>query len=73
MDSAWAVLYFIREAIQDDDNFEEGKEGKEEELEGDEEEEDKTRVMSKLTPRKSPASSRGQAAVRSCGLVGTSR
>ncbi|CAO2584014.1 Nucleosome assembly protein 1-like 4 [Lemmus lemmus] len=32
-----AVLYFTGEAIEDDDNFEEGEEGEEEELEGDEE------------------------------------
>ncbi|GAB5578214.1 nucleosome assembly protein 1-like 4 isoform X1 [Prionailurus iriomotensis] len=35
-----AVLYFTGEAIEDDDNFEEGEEGEEEELEGDEEGED---------------------------------
>ncbi|MXQ90499.1 hypothetical protein E5288_WYG016326 [Bos mutus] len=35
-----AVLYFTGEAIEDDDNFEEGEEGEEEELEGDEEAED---------------------------------
>uniref|UniRef100_A0A8C6XJT5 Nucleosome assembly protein 1 like 4 n=1 Tax=Naja naja TaxID=35670 RepID=A0A8C6XJT5_NAJNA len=32
-----AVLYFTGEAIEDDDNFEEGEEGEEEELEGEEE------------------------------------
>ncbi|XP_067396726.1 nucleosome assembly protein 1-like 4 isoform X4 [Emydura macquarii macquarii] len=39
-----AVLYFTGEAIEDDDNFEEGEEGEEEELEGEEEgeEEDDT-------------------------------
>ncbi|EPY87589.1 nucleosome assembly protein 1-like 4-like isoform 2 [Camelus ferus] len=35
-----AVLYFTGEAVEDDDNFEEGEEGEEEELEGDEEGED---------------------------------
>ncbi|ELK13218.1 Nucleosome assembly protein 1-like 4 [Pteropus alecto] len=46
-----AVLYFTGEAIEDDDNFEEGEEGEEEELEGDEEgeEEDDTDVNPKVS------------------------
>ena len=45
-----AVLYFTGEAIEDDDNFEEGEEGEEEELEGDEEgeEEDDAEVNPKV-------------------------
>nr|XP_033784377.1 nucleosome assembly protein 1-like 4 isoform X2 [Geotrypetes seraphini] len=35
-----AVLYFTGEAIEDEDNFEEGEEGEEEEMEGDEDGED---------------------------------
>ncbi|KAH0503566.1 Nucleosome assembly protein 1-like 4 [Microtus ochrogaster] len=47
-----AVLYFTGEAIEDDDNFEEGEEGEEEELEGDEEgeEEDDAEVNPKKEP-----------------------
>lgn len=45
-----AVLYFTGEAIEDEDNFEEGEEGEEEELEGDEEEEGDAEVNPKKEP-----------------------
>ncbi|XP_077901508.1 nucleosome assembly protein 1-like 4 isoform X2 [Ictidomys tridecemlineatus] len=48
-----AVLYFTGEAIEDDDNFEEGEEGEEEELEGDEEGEDEDDA--EVTPKKEPS------------------
>ncbi|XP_038620198.1 nucleosome assembly protein 1-like 4 isoform X2 [Tachyglossus aculeatus] len=41
-----AVLYFTGEAIEDDENFEEGEEGEEEELEGDEEGEEEEEAES---------------------------
>ncbi|XP_003798456.1 nucleosome assembly protein 1-like 4 [Otolemur garnettii] len=48
-----AVLYFTGEAIEDDDNFEEGEEGEEEELEGDEEGEDEDDA--EINPKKEPS------------------
>ncbi|XDA87927.1 hypothetical protein R6Z07F_017608 [Ovis aries] len=48
-----AVLYFTGEAIEDDDNFEEGEEGEEEELEGDEEAEDDDDA--EINPKKEPS------------------
>ncbi|KAM7226126.1 hypothetical protein CapIbe_022271 [Capra ibex] len=48
-----AVLYFTGEAIEDDDNFEEGEEGEEEELEGDEEAEDDDDA--ETNPKKEPS------------------
>ncbi|KAL1787999.1 nucleosome assembly protein 1-like 4 isoform X1 [Sigmodon hispidus] len=48
-----AVLYFTGEAIEDDDNFEEGEEGEEEELEGDEEGEDEDDTD--VNPKKEPS------------------
>lgn len=48
-----AVLYFTGEAIEDDDNFEEGEEGEEEELEGDEEGEDEDDAD--VNPKKEPS------------------
>ncbi|ERE81061.1 cysteinyl-tRNA synthetase, cytoplasmic [Cricetulus griseus] len=48
-----AVLYFTGEAIEDDDNFEEGEEGEEEELEGDEEAEDEDDAD--VNPKKEPS------------------
>ncbi|XP_036136967.1 nucleosome assembly protein 1-like 4 isoform X4 [Molossus molossus] len=48
-----AVLYFTGEAIEDDDNFEEGEEGEEEELEGDEEGEDEDDA--EVNPKKEPS------------------
>ncbi|MBZ3883493.1 Nucleosome assembly protein 1-like 4 [Sciurus carolinensis] len=48
----WAVLYFTGEAIEDDDNFEEGEEGEEEELEGDKEGEGEDDA--KVIPKKEP-------------------
>nr|XP_044996354.1 nucleosome assembly protein 1-like 4 [Jaculus jaculus] len=48
-----AVLYFTGEAIEDDDNFEEGEEGEEEELEGDEEGEEEEDA--EVNPKKEPS------------------
>uniref|UniRef100_A0A0D9S646 Nucleosome assembly protein 1 like 4 n=1 Tax=Chlorocebus sabaeus TaxID=60711 RepID=A0A0D9S646_CHLSB len=48
----WAVLYFAGEALEDDDNFDEGEE-EEEELEGDEEGEDGDDA--EINPNKEPS------------------
>ncbi|KAM6224980.1 LOW QUALITY PROTEIN: nucleosome assembly protein 1-like 4 [Rhynchocyon petersi] len=48
-----AVLYFTGEAIEDDDNFEEGEEGEEEELDGDEEGEEEEDA--EINPKKDPS------------------
>ncbi|XP_075401326.1 nucleosome assembly protein 1-like 4 isoform X1 [Tenrec ecaudatus] len=48
-----AVLYFTGEAIEDDDTFEEGEEGEEEELEGDEEGDEEEDA--EVNPKKDPS------------------
>lgn len=50
--AARAVLFFTGETVEDDDNFEEGKEGEEEELEDNEEGEDED---AKVNPQKEPS------------------